>query len=64
MTIPCKTCERPGSCIGDRRCNRPRTVDHALKEWAAAIDAMNAAATRLNDASKAVQEALKTEAQP
>jgi hypothetical protein len=63
MTIPCATCEMRSGCERERRCFRPRTLDAANREWAEAIEAFRVAAVRLNNASKAVHEALKVGAQ-
>jgi hypothetical protein len=59
MTIPCKTCERPGSCMADRHCNRPKGLDPALREWDASIVAVSAATARMRLAAQWVQRELK-----
>ena len=49
-TIPCRSCERPNECRRDRHCNRPATLDHAIKEVKDAAAAWEAAGARVQNA--------------
>lgn len=55
--IPCKTCEMRSSCARDGRCYRPLDLEYWLKEAREAVQAMDAAARRLDSAMNGLNKA-------
>lgn len=58
MTIPCQTCARPSECRKDRRCNNPKTAERAERDLREAMAAADAAARRLDEATKSAQAVI------
>jgi len=59
--VPCETCEMRSSCARDRRCYRPRTLAHWLKELEEADLAVRAALRRMNEAAIGLKAAWERE---
>jgi cell division inhibitor SulA len=57
----CQGCEMRASCARDRRCWRPRTVTHWLKELEEADHAVRAALKRMGNAAEGLLSAWKRE---
>jgi hypothetical protein len=55
--IPCHTCEMKSSCARDKRCLRPTSLEFWVIEVRTAVDALNAAAMRLDAATRGMNEA-------
>jgi hypothetical protein len=58
---PCTSCEMRASCARDKRCWRPLTVTHWLRELEAADAAVRAALKRMGQAAEGLLSAWKRE---